>query len=299
MVCLYHGVPGTATTDGVDGAVFERHMRFLKQHCEFVRPADEGRRRKGHDRLRILLTFDDGFRNNAEVVAPILRRHGIPAIFFVTSRHTEAGRYLWFSYLWALEKHFKGDGFLLRGDFIDMRANQRAESVDRLRRDLLALTPHPTAMYDVIDNELPPLQDFVEAHELTGSYAGMTTEQIGELASDDRLFTIGGHTVDHPFLTRCLPGEARRQMADNRTWLEELTSRPCATLAYPSGDYNDEVVDTCRAVGFNRGYATTPIARRDKQFEVPRMGIYSPSVDVLGFKIQWGNVLRALNVKVG
>jgi peptidoglycan/xylan/chitin deacetylase (PgdA/CDA1 family) len=298
IVCLYHSVPSGAATGGIDSRAFERHVRFLKQHCEFVSPDNEERRRGRRDKCQILLTFDDGFRNNAEVVAPILRRYGIPAIFFVSSRHALPGKYLWFSYLLALERHFKGTGFLLRGEFISMAADQRKRSVDRLRRELLAMTPHPASMYDVIENELPRLEDFVDRPELVNWYAGMTGDQIGELASD-RLFTLGGHTIDHPFLTRCSHEEARRQVNENRIWLEEVTQRPCSTIAYPSGDYNGDVLGACRDMGFVRGYATTPIDGRDKQFEVSRMGIYSPSVDVLGFKVHWGHALRAMGMKVG
>jgi peptidoglycan/xylan/chitin deacetylase (PgdA/CDA1 family) len=274
-------------------------MRFLKAHCEFVSPDDAQRPRRGQDKCRILLTFDDGFRNNAEVVAPILRRAGIPAVFFVCSRHAVPGKYLWFNYLGALERHFKGDGFSLRGEFIAMTADRRTRSIDRLKRDLLALTPHPASMYEVIENELPRLEEFVERPELANSYAGMTAEQVGELASEDQLFTFGGHTVDHPFLTRCSREEARRQMNENRIWLEGLTHRPCSTIAYPSGDYNDEVLGACRELGFTRGYATTPTHGRDKAFEVSRMGIYSPSLDVLGFKIHCGHLMRLMRLPVG
>ena len=88
-------------------------------------------------------------------------------------------------------------------------------------------------------------------------------------------------------------------MGENRTWVEGLSGRACSTIAYPSGDYNDDVLDGCRQLGFSRGYATTPPGGQDKQFEFPRMGIYSPSVDVLGFKVQWGHALRAVGMKVG
>src|SRR6202022_1886587 len=118
------------------------------------------------------------------------------------------------------------------------------------------------------------------------------------LASDP-LFMVGSHTVDHPFLTRCPPYEAVRQMRENKSWLERVTNRPCNTIAYPSGDYNTEILGACPELGFSRGYATTPLFGQDREFEIPRMGIYSPSVETLGFKIYWGNVMRAMGMKVG
>jgi peptidoglycan/xylan/chitin deacetylase (PgdA/CDA1 family) len=35
----------------------------------------------------VLLTFDDGFANNHDVVLPLLERFGAPAVFFVTTQH--------------------------------------------------------------------------------------------------------------------------------------------------------------------------------------------------------------------
>jgi peptidoglycan/xylan/chitin deacetylase (PgdA/CDA1 family) len=297
VTLLYHGVPSYAAS-GITGAVLEQHVLFLKQHFTLVSPQDMDRTRQSSDTCRVALTFDDGFRNNVEVVAPILRKHHVPALFFVPSRHAAPGKYLWFSYLRAVEEHFPASGFSFRGMFFDMSSAGRPGSIRRLREILLGLQPHPAAMYDAIENELPRLEEFVPTRELMDWFCGMTTDQIAELATDP-LFTLGSHTADHPLLTRCPPQEAIRQVQENKAWLEQVTQRPCSTIAYPGGDYNNEILDACRELGFERGYATTPASGRDWEFEIPRMGIYSASIEALGFKIQWGSVMRSLGMKVG
>jgi peptidoglycan/xylan/chitin deacetylase (PgdA/CDA1 family) len=292
VICLYHGVSAS------DGATFEQHVVFLKRHCDLISPEEIDRPRRRHERVRVLLTFDDGFRNHAEVVAPILRRHRAPAIFFVPSRHTTSGRYLWFSHLLALERHFTGEGFVFRGQRVDMAPKQRHASIKRLTEVLLGLMPHPVSIYEAIERELPPLEEFVPEQDVADLYAGMTAEQIGDLASDP-LFTIGAHTVDHPLLSRCAPHQAVRQIQENKRWLEEITNRPCTAIAYPSGNYDASVLAACRELGFSRGYATTPVVGRDRELEIPRMGIYAASLDALGFKIHWGHVVRAMGAPIG
>ena len=246
----------------------------------------------------MLLSFDDGMRNNATVVAPILRRHRIPALFFVCSRHATPGRYLWFMYLRALERHFAGNGFRFRGEFIDLTPAQRQASVRRLREFLLTLTPHPAAMYQVIDGELPRLEDFVSEPVIADSYAGMTAEQVGELA-DRQLFVLGIHTVDHPFLTKCNSQELMQQMQHNKIWIESACQSPCNIVAYPSGDYNEAVMDCNRRLGIAQGYAVVRKMNSNSSYEIARMGIYGTSLDVLGFKAYWGNHMRRFNVNVG
>lgn len=115
------------------------------------------------------------------------------------------------------------------------------------RETLLHLEPHPVAMYDAIENELPHLEDFVNPTELSDNFAGMTEEQVGELAAHP-LFSVGVHTVDHPFLTKCDSEEAFRQIKDNKTWIEEVTNGRCEAIAYPVGEYNREIVEQCRAL---------------------------------------------------
>ena len=160
------------------------------------------------------------------------------------------------------------------------------------------LTPHPAAMYQVIDQELPRLEDFISSHVIADSYAGMTTEQVSEVAADP-LFSVGIHTADHPFLTKCSTREARDQIQRNKTWLENACNRPCNMVAYPAGDYNRDVIEYTRNLGITYGYAVTPNTNSDSLFEIPRFGIYATSLDLLGLKVHWGIHLRRLKVHVG
>lgn len=43
------------------------------------------------EKAGVLLTFDDGFANNHDVVLPLLERHAAPAVFFVATQHLGAG----------------------------------------------------------------------------------------------------------------------------------------------------------------------------------------------------------------
>jgi peptidoglycan/xylan/chitin deacetylase (PgdA/CDA1 family) len=291
VVLMYHGVPRGNRWSPVNGAVFESHVLFLKKHCEIVGPPALEDRRGSSERLRVLLTFDDGFRNNAELVAPILRRHQVPAIFFVCTRHASPGKYLWFSYLKMLRLCFRGNGFTYEGEHLDMSSERRSHTMKSLEEHLLAVQPHPTGMYQIIDEQLPRLEDFATQEQLNDSCAGMTDEQIQELAADP-LFTIGAHTVDHPSLMRCDDQEVERQIRNNKQWIEKLTGRECEAIAYPNAEYRPTVIDICRRLGFTRGYAVNRSLNYDDKFEIQRTGIYASPLNELGFKMRWGKMAR-------
>ena len=290
-ILVYHGVPRWGAQ--ITAEVFERHVRFILRYFHVVSPAELSRKRKGTSRITVLLTFDDGFRNHAEVVAPILTKYGVPAIFFIPSRHTQRGKYLWFSYLRLLEGHFCGNGFTYAGEFWNMAENLRAETVARLRRRLLELTPHPSAMYRAIEDELPRLEDFVSSDVLRDHAEGMTPEQIGEIARNP-LFEVGAHTVDHPFLTLCDRVEAMRQIDENRGWLQSVSGQRCDSIAYPVSDFNADVLQQCNDLGFRSGFSVEQRVEGDARLQLPRVGVYYPSLTELGCKVRWGALISRL-----
>ena len=88
-ILMYHRVnnydhdPLTTPT-----VVFDEMMRELKKRYEIVslqsliKVINEGRALKGKV---VVVTFDDGYKDNIDCAAPILKKYNIPATFFVTT----------------------------------------------------------------------------------------------------------------------------------------------------------------------------------------------------------------------
>lgn len=78
----YQGNPITRTR-----AEFERFIRFFRQYFDVVTLSELLEAlRSGQDLSgKLVVTFDDGYRDNAEVAAPIMERHGVRGCFFVAT----------------------------------------------------------------------------------------------------------------------------------------------------------------------------------------------------------------------
>jgi peptidoglycan/xylan/chitin deacetylase (PgdA/CDA1 family) len=296
-VLLYHGIPRSADGYGVGAAAFERHLQFVKRHFDCIHPKELETEAPRRGPPRVLLTFDDGFRNNAEVAAPLLRKYQVPAIFFVATGHCQPGRVLWCTYFEALRRTCRLSSLEFRGEHFDLSPTLRDRSINRLQERLLALHPYPTAFLRAIEEELPRIEEFVSGDTLADSFWGMSAEQVGELAADP-LFSIGLHTVDHPDLTRCDAGETQRQIEQGKAWLEMVCGQSIRSIAYPLGAYDARVLGQCQALGLTNGYAVSPKLDAQRLFEVPRFGIYHTAPEMIGAKICWGHRLRALGLQI-
>ena len=89
IIVAFHRVRDDLPEDGltVSSAKFEKFCEFFRSQFKVV-PLAEQVAACGSDKNMggtLSITFDDGYRDNFEVAAPILRKLGLPATFFVTT----------------------------------------------------------------------------------------------------------------------------------------------------------------------------------------------------------------------
>ena len=76
----YHGISGAQVE------IFEAHLRFYAQHYRSIDAQDFMNFQNGvwnNDRPGLILSFDDGLKSHAEIVAPLLEKYGFTGWFFL------------------------------------------------------------------------------------------------------------------------------------------------------------------------------------------------------------------------
>ncbi len=204
----------------------------------------------------ILVTFDDGFRNNLTHAAPELERFGVPAMIHVATAYVGRRELLWFHELderilgWRCRTlpmpHAEPD-IPMPGD-LDARARVSERVVNYCKR----LPSRTRAEYlNCLRNEPMPYGPSWcrEVYEL------LTWDEIRALSR--RGFAIGSHTVSHPVLTTLCGDELRREWRESKARIEEEVEEECPWIAYPNGGYNDVSEDVISAVaeaGYRVGF---------------------------------------------
>lgn len=89
LIVAFHRVNDAMPEDGLtcSSAKFERFCEFFLEHFRVVPLSEQitGCRESQDMGGTLSITFDDGYRDNFEVAAPILRRHKLPATFFLAT----------------------------------------------------------------------------------------------------------------------------------------------------------------------------------------------------------------------
>lgn len=89
MIVAFHRVSNQLARDGLTCSPeqFEEFCLFFKRYFTVLSLSEQLAASKAGGNVggSISITFDDGYRDNIEVAAPILKRLGLPATFFVTT----------------------------------------------------------------------------------------------------------------------------------------------------------------------------------------------------------------------
>jgi peptidoglycan/xylan/chitin deacetylase (PgdA/CDA1 family) len=258
---------------------FHAQMRYLREHFEVV-SLDEAytRIRAGAERRRpmALVTFDDGYRGNRDVVWPIAERLGIPVTIFVAPFAVQHQTPYWYDRIIAALIGSAPFTIDLRRQDLDvyrvshgMRGEERWVHVQRLLSRLQTLAPEPRelvtaeveAQARACGSAVPPLRS-------------LTIEDVRAMAGSSRI-AFGAHSLRHDALTQMEPEQARESIVQSKLVLEDWTGLPIRHFAYPYGFFDATVVRLVREAGFVTSHSTLPGFWREETslFEIPRLGI--------------------------
>lgn len=234
VVLMYHRVAEPAVDAyglAVAASRFAQHVELL-QSLDCVVPLAEVLRPS--DALRVAITFDDGYRDNATTAAPLLAEAGLPATWFITSRRVGGQRFWWDRLASALlgthplpealDARVAGQDLWL--DLRGLPARDRA--LRFLHRRLRPLAP------DALEATVAQVLEALAAPEPPADEVSMDTEHLLSLAADP-LFEIGAHTRTHLQLRGQTPAMQRHEIQGSVDDLATLTGSPVTQFAYPFG----------------------------------------------------------------
>jgi peptidoglycan/xylan/chitin deacetylase (PgdA/CDA1 family) len=274
LVLLYHRVLPEAdsarsfSSDSiiVTPATFARHLRALRHHFTFVTPEafeEWWRGTRTFDKPPCLISFDDGWRDNLDHAAPILRTEQAPAVIFLPTRYIGTGHVFWQERLSALLERLGRHSGLRTHPLVallalepvfhsvpDLRSQQAREVARRFK------SSSPGDISTVLADVTELLHSLNETPEPSPVDAYLDWESVRVMQSGGIHF--GSHAVTHRILTRLDPDETREELESSRRALEDRLHQPVRYLAYPNGDHDATTCRHAQEAGYALAFTTVP-----------------------------------------
>lgn len=225
----------------------------------------------------IVLTFDDGYRNNLVHAYPVLKREQAPFTIYVTTGFVDGTAMPWWDVAAAIVGRNRAIQVAVGGGTIERRVAGVTEKQRALDALIAALIRVPE------DEQRRAVVAAAVAHGVDIAAlvreSMMSWDEIRRLAADP-LATIGAHTIGHHALSRLDGARARVEMAASAERIAAMTGIRPRHFAYPYGSpdtVGPRDVALARALGFATAVTTrrgvlTP-AHAGRLHELPRISV--------------------------
>ena len=236
---------------------FADFLKYASQRCEFANLQHEPEW-KPDSKLKLAVTFDDGWSDNAESAYPIAAHYHVPMVIFIVPEKTGTTLPFWPERTAAALDHVPGANRARRTDFIQ-------RSIEELKA--LRVKERESRI-----NQLLGSGDALGASTTVDKT--MTWEQIAELHAGG--VTFGSHTSTHEILTMVPAAQAEQEIACSREAIQQKLGGSCHLFSYPNGDYSEDVRGLVAQAGYKFAFLNQEpgVWTRDcDPFLIPRVNV--------------------------
>ena len=209
-----------------------------------------------------LITIDDGDRTFYDVMFPILIKHKIPAILFVSPKITSNNENFWF---------------------------QEIRQFDEIKLNRLISNSYKTDLSQYPNWAILKTLTIEDIWRIIGEYKmqnknvaekhfNINIEQLKEVHAS-KIVKIGAHTQNHPILQNESDEISKKEITDSIRNLEIILNDKVHYFAYPNGipslDFNQREVSFLKENGIKLAFSTESrdFSIVSRPFEIPRYGI--------------------------
>lgn len=297
---MYHRVAGNGIVpSGTQGLwvtrrTFERHLRLLKNNFHVLTEAEYLgclEKKDGFPSGSVLITFDDGWRDNYENAYPALKKEGLPAVVFPAVGFIGSSDLFWQDRLRRCLRELRNSG----------RGGRQAERLGRLcasaevRRVIFAgergfaaamdscVAAFKKKPYDEAERTISTLESFTGIGRTRPAGRNfLSWLELREMSENG--VDIGSHGLRHAILTNIGDkGRLAREIAGSREILEFGLQRKVRIFSYPNGDHNEAVSAEVRRSGYAAAFGTAPGANfcTDDPYRMKRINIHEDMTDTM------------------
>lgn len=299
----------------ISASVFAKQLSYLKNSYRLLSGDELAyiiRKRESYPENSLLITFDDGWRDNYIYAYPILKKYQIPAVIFLSTDYIGTDRSFWHERLkcviakMVIDKRFNEYEEYLKycSPVVNARLKAILNSVSgqryRLIQDLIVeLKSYPLDYVNEYVNNLAQSIDYSQQ----ASRSMLSWEEVKEMARENIMF--GSHTKTHALLTHIEESLVAVELSDSKNIIEMNVGKPVYYFSYPNGYYNDRIANMVRDASYLAAFTCNTGINQShiSSYELQRQHIaeyYSTGINgkysELFFKIELANIRKRVQL---
>jgi len=253
----------------VSRKVFEKQMAYISKKYNLLSLKELTeilKKNQSPPSKSIVITFDDGWRDNYQNAYPIMKKYNIPAAIFLATDFIDSDNLFWFEEI----------GMILAKRKIT--SDKLWEIIEKARKERKSASPpqssdSPKSGADSIDADrfIEELKQFdhdvilsiigelrkesgISSEKIKGDRQTLSWDEVLEMSENG--IDFGSHGCSHRILPGLERDEVKRELIESKRILEEKTGKTISLFSYPNGDFNEEIKKLVREAGYNCAVST-------------------------------------------
>jgi peptidoglycan/xylan/chitin deacetylase (PgdA/CDA1 family) len=293
LVLMYHRVVKENETEGLQPGIFvtadtfDRQVGFITGHFKLIAMSDfigslpNDNSYCGKD---IILTFDDGWRDNYLNAFPIIKKHNIPVTIYLTSDFIGTSYLFWFQEISSILSRDKSQNKKLAETITTVLNKYFLSEAAKilLNENIESLLDDPDRfieMMKILDSAVI-FEITSEMKKISGGQPIQNNDERqllnwGEISKMNRAGAdFGSHGLTHRLLDSLDTDEVDKELVESKKAIESKLGKPVGSLTYPNGNYNDKIEKQVEKAGYACAFIVGKNARKDK-YAIGRVGVHN------------------------
>lgn len=303
LILIYHSVVDNQIASYIDQEnsvtvkQFEAQLKFLKKNCHVISLVELIKCLRNKNPLAtrtVVITFDDGYKDNLVNAAPLLKKYQFPATMFLCTKYVEDVKPQWIDQLFTIFQfrtlhHLQLDPFTGHTDLNDRFQIERVYHL--IKRKLLAGSyQEREKLLKLVEEQLRPSATL---QQLT-----LNWDEVRQLKKNFPLFEIGLHSRHHYDLTMLNPEQVAAEISQcQEDYARELDCK-AELFSYPYGRNNQHIRNFLHSIGFLGAVKTQPtslVTNSTDLFGLPR---FDPSHSLIDLKVWLSGAFPSLSISL-
>lgn len=223
----------------IDEVSFQRQIDFISKRYSFITVDDLcAYLYKETEKLPhnpILITFDDGHIGNYKLLE-VIKRYNFKPTIFLTTDYINSNKPFWFK--------------------LPFKRHSEKEKLKKCTEE-----SRISYLKEVYSKEI---NEYVEQ--------ALSWNQVSEMKD---YFNFHSHTHQHPCLPNCGKEYIEEELKVSKTIIEDQTQKSVYAIAYPNGDYSEQVISSAKDIGYKLGFTGKHgfASKKNNPLEIPRLSM--------------------------